>query len=240
MTVDNLTDKMKEFDKHVCSAIISDQEDTYPILDGIIDPKRYVSAKFKILWILKEPYDQFDEDGTPYGGGWDLKKLIKSRNFIQEYTSGRPTFKPMIYASWGIFNDFCLWDDMDNVEEVPTMLNALKSIAYINVKKLPGHKSTHYSVCNDAYSSYKKLLLNQIELINADIIIGGGTLHHFINDLQLSELDSHQQGSSNYFMKDNKIYIQSYHPAQRPSSTGVSQEQYCNDIILSAKLWSTK
>jgi len=240
MTVQDLTNKIKEFDTFVNSTIISQQEDTYPILDGIIDPERFITAKYKVLWILKEPYDDFDEDGTPFGGGWDLKAVIKSKNSIHEYTGGKPTFKPMVYASWGILNDFYLWDDMNNVEKDPSMLNALKSVAYINVKKLPGRKSTHYSICNEAYKSHKDLLLEQIELINADIIIGGGTLHHFIKDLQLSGVERHTQGSANFFLNDNKIYIQAYHPAQRTSSTGVSQEQYCNDIILAVKTWATQ
>lgn len=240
MTVQDLTEKIKAFDALVNSTIVSDQEDTYPILDGIIDPERFIAAKYKIIWILKEPYDDFDEEGKPFGGGWDIKAVIKSKNFIHEYTGGKPTFKPMVYASWGILNDFCLWDDMDNVEKDPSMLNALKSVAYINVKKLPGHKSTHYSVCNEAYSSYKDLLLRQIELINADIVIGGSTLHHFFNDFELSTVERHRQGSVNYYLKDNKIYIQAYHPAQRTSTTGVSQEQYCNDIILAVKTWATK
>lgn len=237
MTVQNLNEKIKSFDTLVNSTLISNQDDTYPILDGIIDPERFVRAKYKILWILKEPYDEFDEeDGKPYGGGWDLKGLINSRNSINEYKSGKPTFKPMIYSSWGILNNFCLFDDMDNVEDNSSMLDALKSIAYINIKKLPGYKSTHPSVCNDAYKSYKEILLKQIELINPEIIIGGGTLHHFINDLQLSDDEKYHQGNTKYFINDNKIYIQAYHPSQRT----VSSEQYCNEIILAVKTWATK
>ena len=62
MTVHDLTEKIKAFDTLVNSTIVSDQEETYPILDGIIDPERFVGAKYKILWILKEPYDEFDEE----------------------------------------------------------------------------------------------------------------------------------------------------------------------------------
>ena len=77
----------------------------------------------------------------------------------------------MLYTSWGILNDFCLWNDMGNVENEPYMLNALKSIAYINVKKLPGHKLSHYKIISDAYSQHKDILLKQIEFINPNIVM---------------------------------------------------------------------
>ena len=239
MTHQELTSKSKEIDTLINETIISTQEETYPILDGIIDIEKYLAAKFKILWILKEPYDDFDDDGTPFGGGWDLKEVIKSNNSIHNYSGGKPTFKPMLYTSWGILNDFCLWDDMGNVEKEPSMLDALKSIAYINVKKLPGHKSSYYKVINDAYSQHKDILLKQIEFINPDIIIGGGTLGLFLDDLGLSRKDAIRFKGINYFIKDKKILIEAYHPAQRTSTTGVKQEMYCNDIITAVENWAS-
>lgn len=237
MTPQELTFKSEELDKFIKSTIVSSEEETFPIFDGIIEPEKYLKAKFKILWILKQPYAEFDEeDGTPYGGDWDLKGLLKSRTSIHDFKSGKPTFKPMIYSSWGILNNFCLFGDMDNVEDDPSMLNALKSVAYINVQKLPGYKHTHPSICNNAYKTYKEILLKQIELINPEIIIGGGTLHHFVSDLHLSDVSANKQGNTKYFIKDNKIYIQAYHPSQRT----VSSEQYCNEIILAVKTWAEK
>ena len=43
-----------------------------PIPDGIYDAEKYLSTTPRILWILKEPYDDFTEEGKPYGGGWSL------------------------------------------------------------------------------------------------------------------------------------------------------------------------
>jgi hypothetical protein len=239
MTLQELTDKCTELDKLINSTIISDIEDTFPILDGVFDPEKYLSAKYKILWILKEPYDEFDDDGAPFGGGWHLKDAILPKQKFQEFTGGRKTFEPMIYASWGILNNFCLWNDMNDVSKDPTMLEALKSIAYINVKKLPGHKASYYKTINDAYAKHKDILLKQIEYINPDIVIGGATLGLFINDLGLSRKDIVRHNGLNYFIKDNKIFIEAYHPAQRTSSTGVTQEMYCNSIITAVQNWAT-
>ena len=116
---------------------------------------------------------------------------------------------------------------------------ALKSIAYINVKKLPGHKSSYYKTIHNAYDKHKDILLKQIEYINPDIIIGGSTLGLFINDLGLSRKDIVNHRGLNYFLKDNKIFIEAYHPAQRPSSTGVTPQMYCDSIITAVQNWAT-
>lgn len=239
MTIQDLTQISKDLDKLVNDTIKSHIEETYPILDGVIDPERFLSAKYKILWILKEPYDDFDDDGVPFGGGWHLKDAILPKQKFQEFTGGRKTFEPMIYTSWGILNNFCLWNDMNDVAKDPSMLEALKSIAYINVKKLPGHKASYYKTINEAYAKHKDILLKQISLINPDIIIGGATLGLFLNDLGLSRADTVRHKGLNYFIKDNKIFIEAYHPAQRTSTTGVTQEMYCNDIITAVQSWTT-
>ena len=35
--------------------------DLDPIYDGVVDPKIYAETKPRIAWVLKEPYDDFDE-----------------------------------------------------------------------------------------------------------------------------------------------------------------------------------
>lgn len=235
MTTEELTLKCKELDTLIRENIVSDIEETGPILDGVFDPERFLSAKYKILWILKEPYDQFDEDGVPFGGGWHLKEAILPKNSITEFTGGRNTFEPMIYVSWGILNGFTLWNDMEYVNNDPDMLEALKSIAYINVKKLPGYTSSSYSVISEAYQNHKDILLRQIHIIDPDIIIGGSTLHLFLNDLKLSPNDKVMNKNLDCYIRGNKIYIDAYHPAQRPGSTGVNQQMYCDQIITAVE-----
>lgn len=238
-TITDLQIKVAEINKLVNEKIISDIPDTYPITDGIIDVEKYLNAKYKILWILKEPYDEFDDDGKPYGGGWGLDEAIRTKHSIHEFNSGRQTFKPMIYTSFGILNSFCLWDDMDDIEKDPTMLDALKSIAYINVKKLPGFRTSNRKVIEYAYQQHKEILLKQIEYYNPDIIIGGSTLYNFYRDLNITKDDFQRNDSVNYLIRDNKIFIDAYHPAQRTGTTGISAEKYCNDIINSVKKWAT-
>ena len=45
-----------------------------PIRDGIGDEKGYLQSRLKVAWVLKEPYDEWEKDGSPCGGGWSLVK----------------------------------------------------------------------------------------------------------------------------------------------------------------------
>jgi len=237
-TLNELQDRVDEINKLIEEKIKSkDNPNIFPITDGIIDINKYYNAKYKILWILKEPYDGFDDDGMPSGGDWDLCDVIRKKQTIYDFIGGRRTFKPMIYTSWSILNDFCLWDYMDNVEDNPTMLEAFKSIAYINIKKLPGYTSSSSSVIKNAYQLYKDILLKQIDYYNPDIVIGGSTLDYFFNDLGFKGEEMQKHESVYYIVKDNKIFIKAYHPSQRSSTTEVTQEKYCDDIITTIKLF---
>jgi hypothetical protein len=231
MTILEIINKSEEIDTLVTMQMTQSEEEIKPILDGIIDPEKYLQSKYKILWILKEPYDDDTE------GGWDFKGMIKDKYSIFDFATGRTTFKPIIYSSWGILNNFCLFDDMEDIENSPEMLDAFKSIAYINIKKTPGGTTSNNKTIQCAYEMYKNLLLKQIDYIDADIIVGGNTLGHLLKDLNLE--NRMQFNKSFYYFRNNKLFIDTYHPAQRPSSTGVSPEEYCNDIINIAKIWAT-
>lgn len=59
-------------DERICKEIVDPTDDTAPLLDGIINPDLYFNrslTKYRILWILKEPYDDFDKSENPVGGG---------------------------------------------------------------------------------------------------------------------------------------------------------------------------
>ncbi len=236
--VNELKNKVAVIDTLVCEKITSQQEDLYPIRDGIIDVEKYLSAKYRVMWILKEPYE-VDEDGNPNGGGWDFKEVINSKETIGSFGKARRTFQNITYTVWSILNGFCQYKDIPSLDENPEMLNALKSIAFINVKKLPGTSTSVDYIIGYAYNDCKDILLKQISDYNPQIIIGGSTLHHFFNDLEILKEKMITHGSSDYVFKENRLFIDAFHPAQRTGITGVSDEQYCNHIIEIAKEWAS-
>jgi hypothetical protein len=232
MTLSSIEIFANEIDNLVSFHMTDLVEEIKPIYDGIINPDQFINSTYKILWILKEPYDKDTE------GGWDFKKTLSLKKKITDFDTGRSTFKPIIYSSWGILNNFCLFDDMNNIEVQPSMVEILNSIAYINVKKTPGGTTSDNRTIQRDYDTHKEIILKQIGYIDADIIIGCRTLHHLIDDLSIKKKDGIRYGSLTYFISNDKLYIDTYHPAQRTSSTNVTQEQYCDNIIQVAKIWA--
>jgi len=60
MSLQSLKEKCKKIDQLVERTVLSEDDDTFRILDGIIDIEKYYNAKYRIMWILKEPYDESD------------------------------------------------------------------------------------------------------------------------------------------------------------------------------------
>jgi hypothetical protein len=205
-----------------------------PILDGIINIDQYKLAKYRILWILKEPYDKQNENGNPCGGGWDLRIILNEKKSIKDFGREKMTFKPMIYVSYGILNNFCTWDEMPEVEE-SKVFETLKSIAYFNIKKLPGFTASPSSVISNAYELNKKILIQQIKLYSPQIIIGGGIMDYFLPDLQIDRNKRviRKEGSFPYYIKDKQLFISAYHPSSVPRI--LPEKNYCDDLISTVK-----
>jgi hypothetical protein len=201
-----------------------------PIADGVINLDKYLNAKFRILWILKEPYGD---------GGWNIGEDLNKKNSHKDFGRERATLIPMIYISYGILNGFISMKDIPNIKE-EKVFETLKSIAYINIKKLPGTSTSKSEVIEKAYQSNKELLFRQIKLYNSDIIIGGGTLQYFLKDLDLKDEHRLRPAQDKYYVKDGKLYIKNHHPAFRPKYKDFSKIDYINQSINAAKEWSEK
>jgi hypothetical protein len=235
MNLNDLQISIKEIDSLVRQKYPwDDAKGIGPILDGIINADKYLNAKYKILWILKEPYDEIDENGSPCGGGWDLKEIMNEKKSINEFGSERKTFQPMIYTSYGILNNFCLWDKIPDIETAD-VFNTLKSISYINIKKMPGFSNSPKSIISSAYNENKDILIKQIQVGKPDIIIGGGTLKWFSSDLGFVRNNwiIRESGSFPYYIRGNQLFIGAYHPSSVPRLT--DEKTYCNDLIITVK-----
>ena len=193
------------------------------IADGIINLDKYYYEPMRILWILKEPYD--DE-----GGGWSFSEAIMTKP--AEFAK-KPTFQPIIYVCYAILNGFLKCEDMDWIRDDPEMAEVLQRIAYINMKKLPGKTTTPTDVLTEAYSRDKSLLLRQIETYEPNIIIGGHTLSYFHDDLGPGKLKKNKRGSLTTYQSEDQIYLDAHHPVQRQ----YTREVYVDDIVQAVKQW---
>ncbi len=223
--------KSEEIEKEIFE-IKSDNPKITPISDGIINIDNYLNSKYKILWILKESNDVRNGEG----GGWRLNKVINEvADWKGQPKTGKTTFRRMIYSSFGILNDFMLWDDIPEISANHYVWETIKKIAYINVKKIPGGVKAYEPEIRRAYSKNKEILLKQIDTYNPDIIIGGSTFKYFLNDLPIHMGNMKIIGGMKYYPDSQRIYIDAYHPNVRPKT--ISEQDYCNNIIMASKDW---
>lgn len=147
-----------------------------PIYDGVVNWASYLSASLKVCWILKEPYDDTDENGNPAGGGWTMFKDFAREKRLAEAVNANPALRNVAYASHAILNGVgsysqlpWLTDDPDDYEKT------LFRIAYCNVGKMPAKSVTPDSHLADIYRDWKEILFAQIDLCAPDVVIVCGT-----------------------------------------------------------------
>lgn len=200
-----------------------------PILDGIVNINEYCKAKKKILWILKEPYDDINAEGKPNGGGWSLSSLISENPQHMATTSN--VFKRIAYISFGVLNN-TEWKKMDYIQNDSSIAESLKSIAYINVGKMPNLSKTPDDRLKEIYSTWKEILFEQIKTYEAAIIIFGNTFKVFAEDIFPDGVSNHKiisrkgkdfVGVYNY---NGSILIDAYHP-----SALFSDDDYIETIL---------
>lgn len=176
--------------------------------DGIINIEKFSMISPKILWILKEVNHDGDLDN------WDMTEILK--DIKREYGIKKGferTFAQIVHLSYGIINKKS-WTEVPYHYDEPSIIDVLTQIAFLNVKKTAGSSIIHYSSLENAYKQNKDLLFEQINEINPDIIIYGGTFNLFKDDKET--------------MINNKNikHISAYHPSQR----SITHELYYNDV----------
>ena len=210
-----LTDEIYKFAKENGLTIDGELE---PITDGVADSEAYIESNPKVMWVLKEPYDEI-EDGKPYGGGWSI---VDDCFASIEKRSIAPTWHSIIYIMYGVRHNL-KWDDIDYLSQDKSPAKVLKEIAYINVSKMPNKSETKDADLWDFYNLWQEILWKQIIVYNPDIIIFGNTFHLFKNDLSvrgnLKEISSNGVWSWN-----NKLLLAAYHPQRKG-------KQYVDNII---------
>ena len=197
------------------NAIESGKKGLLPIVDGIINIEKYVEAKYKILWILKEPHDEWvivKATGQERNGGWDLVNDVYDKLTMDEIEK-----KQLLVARRVMGVAYKLLPGSENA------LEAFKSIAYINIKKIPGSVFSFQKEIERAYNDHKGLLKEQIEIYNPDIIICGNTLPYLSMDNYFEKINrktfgTNPKGRYCYYALKDRLYINTYHPAYKPSN----------------------
>jgi len=217
---------MKNFDEEIKK--VGRHFDRPVIFDGIVNEIEYNKSDIKILWILKEA------NSTGENESWDMRghinKNLKTETGIRKGWS--QTFKKIIYVTNGILNNLSWCDELYHPSYKPEVIDELKKVAYINVKKTGGGAKANPNEISDYYKFSKTLLFNQIEEFKPNIIIFGGTYKFFKNDLNLKFNDF---GSCKSALEKGTLYIDAYHPMYT-----IKEETYFNDILETVNLSKSK
>jgi hypothetical protein len=142
-------------------------------LDGIVDPGSFGKNKDgedvkKILWILQEP------DAPGEAKPWSLNNLILGMgNPKKDYHAYRRNFKSTFFRPYEVSYGIIYKKDWNEVYKTPEedIVQIRKHIAWINAKKVCGGPSVNPKLVLKFYSLARKLIMDQIALINPDIII---------------------------------------------------------------------
>jgi hypothetical protein len=178
-----------------------------PVRDGIVNLQGYIAAPYRVLWILKEPNDKTDK------GGWDLRKFLSNGEF-KGYKKWKRTFSLPLRVTYGIFHGFPQWGAIPSVDKIEN--HTLESIAYINLKKIPGGAHADMSMVTNAYKQSKELILKQIRGFKPHIVICcGSTMGLLRPDLGILSTEVKKDIEHAHYSKlDSIVFIDTYHPAQ--------------------------
>ncbi|MEO5948018.1 MAG: hypothetical protein ABIP79_14465 [Chitinophagaceae bacterium] len=216
--------------KETMKLLSTDEKD--PIFDGPVESELYFNSSIKILWILKEGYDN-ENNGK---GGFDYSKYLSQDNVYENFLEGeryRATWYPIIFVSFGILNNFAKYNEISFIENDNSVADVIHNVAVININKLAGGSSSNHTEISKKFHANKELLLQQIEVLQPDIIIGGGTLSYFYPLLKLNE-KTHKEtlAGLEYYYDDKKIFINAKHPSHRlKGKENFVSETYVDDII---------
>lgn len=170
------------------------------IKDGIIDINRWKIAKKKILFILKEGYDNEKK------GGMDLRDLFKGWK-----KPHGPTGRGM--ADWAYLLHHSAKNNIKpfpNKKENAKVIDSFLHCAVINVKKSDGKTQSDRDNLQDYIENDSKYLKKQIELISPEIIICGN-----VPNLLKSIWNNPIEVSDLVYKIDNMFVVNFWHPSNR-------------------------
>lgn len=223
MTVEQLVEEENVIRECVSRSCIDPSGAALPVYDGVVNPTLYITAPTRILWILKEPWDEDDCSG----GGWSLTEDLLNQRPV-EMAKG-PTFQPIIYVAHGILNRIRHYADMPYISASPEMPLLLRRIAFINAKKLPGLKRSNNDEILEAYRASREIILKQINAYDPNCIFGCRPhIAAIMHDLGAKPEEIATHNSVRFFkLSHNCLLLDVYHPAQMT----ISRERYVNDIL---------
>lgn len=219
MTAKELLERQKEIQEKVEDIAKNLKSEASPIYDGVADIEGYLKSSPRVMWLLKEPYDDdFKSDGTPCGGGWSFTENDAWSND----SWNNPSFRTMIITMYNYLHKL-KYGEREPLDNDPDYWKVLKQIAFVNFNKLPAQKRS--SVLPD---TFKEIVLEQIHCYTPQVVICGNTFWQFAWDLFGGKPEYFKSyWYHDIYKKDNTLFVDAYHPAQ----WRYSQEEYIDNLV---------
>ena len=200
-----------------------------PIYDGVVDAALYCATSPRIMWILKEPWD----NGDSSGGGWSLTGDLIAKKRVSELSQS--TFHPIIYIAYGLLNGVHEFDSMPWVREMDNPEEILRRLSFINAKKLPGvTRGTYGPLIMEWYGRGREVIQEQIDAYAPDVIFGCSPHMPAILDERIQGWRDQllTSGSAESVHHLGRIYVHVYHPGQ----TQITRAKYVDDALSAVTL----
>jgi hypothetical protein len=220
--------KHQELDRRIRSAQKLEPLGCY-ITDGIVDIDQWRKQAIRPLFIGKEAYEQGDR--TEWSASEELK------NNPREACRASPrTWKTTAYVSYALQHGLTEYDKLPDIAEDEAVVKSLNSIAFINVGKCGAETQTPWERLDSLYRQNSKLLHDQIEFFQPNIVIGWSTLRLFQADASFTSRFGSNEAKSNQdavdsWVSNGVLYVDAYHPVY----FRVSQSRYVNSIVEAVK-----
>lgn len=147
---------------------------------GPINPEKYKNAALKILYLLKEPYISIDSYKNGDRGGHNQSEE-RNRDPISD---GSRTYRQIIDSAAMIATSYNILPEYSSLTEDEKNEFFRASVCILNVNNFP-------CICSTQTKDYlirrwvrlnERLIIEQIQKNNPDIIVGGHTLGYFFED----------------------------------------------------------
>ncbi len=147
-----------------------------PIYDGVVDWDGYLKAPLKLCWVLKEPYDDKDENGNPASRGWTMFKDFVREGRLVRTVNADTTFRNVACVSWALLSGVSRHADIPRIPDKPEVAESLLRVCYLNTGKMPAATTTSREQLQKIHDEWRDIVLDQIKLADPDLLIFGGTL----------------------------------------------------------------
>lgn len=199
--------------------------------DGVAFPENYLNSKKRVMWVLKNSYDDSDADGNPVSDGMDIRDWFCDEAL--DTASHKQIFIKMSLITYCIQNNIPYSESLLNDKVL--IMQSLKNIALVDLSKLPGGTSISDKDLKKEFSYFKTVFENQIDLYNPNVIIFGNTLHicrDVFPGLNYKKPHAVYESNGNCLLRSfldkscKRLYLEAYHPSYL-----MSYEDYVGTIV---------